>query len=494
MNFESKCNCKATRNRSHHDAGKIFKINGAVAGFLIGLFVAGFCVRLAAAGLDSRSGFNNQQIIETWGWIIAQEKGVAGIEINKTELAAFMEGFSANLQGRPAPYNLPKIYPDVERLTKTRREKIVRATVERNEASAKAFFSELKQNPNVLDLPDGVRYEIIKAGRGAFSRPEQTVKVNYTGCLIDGREFNQMGPLDVVLVTNRSVCRGWVEALQKLNPGGKMKLYVPPPLSEEEAFRWGIEPGSAVIFEIELLEARETSPEDLKDALLPPAPEPPPPPPSGYSERQIIETWGWSVGQQTGAAKFGLAKADLALLAQGLATGVKGRPAPYDLHMIYPEVKQFVAGHREKVRVEARQKRTAETEALFAGLKQNTNVVELSNGLRYEILKPGSGPFPKTGQTVLVNYVGHLIDGHVFDKTMNEPLHVEVGTVIHGWNEGIQKINKGGKIRLYIPASLGYGEEAVSGIPPGSTLIFEVELVDIQETPQASNAIESGGK
>ena len=118
--------------------------------------------------------------------------------------------------------------------------------------------------------------------------------------------------------------------------------------------------------------------------------------------------------------------------------------------------------------------------ALFTKLKENTNVVTLPDGLCYEVLKPGRGPFPKAGQIVLVNYTARLINGRIFDRTMNEPLHVKVGSVIHGWNEGIQKINKGGKIRLYIPPSLGYGSDAVSGIPADSTLIYEIELIDIE--------------
>ena len=312
----------------------------------------------------------------------------------------------------------------------------MRATIQRNEANAKAFFDKLRQNPNVLDLSGGVRYEIIKPGSGPFPRPEQTLNVHYTGRLIDGTEFSQMGPIDQVLVTNRSVCRGWCDALQKLNPGGTMKLYVPPPLSEEEAFAWGIEPGSAVIFEIELREVKDTTPEDLTNALVPPAPEPPPPPPSGCNERQIIETWGWIVGQQTGATKFGLTKTNLSQLAKGLAAGVRGRPAPYDLQRIYPEVKQFVADRQETVRRATRQQRLDEMNTLFARLKKNKQVIELPDGVRYEIIKPGKGSFPKPGQIVLVDYTGRLVNGTVFDQTYNEPLHVEVGSVIPGLEQG----------------------------------------------------------
>jgi FKBP-type peptidyl-prolyl cis-trans isomerase len=88
-----------------------------------------------------------------------------------------------------------------------------------------------------------------------------------------------------------------------------------------------------------------------------------------------------------------------------------------------------------------------------------------------------------------VDYTGRLLDGTIFDKTYNEPLHIEVGSVIPGWNEGIQKINRGGKIKLYVPPSLGYGTEDMSGvvapIPADSTLIYEIELLEIREAPGA---------
>jgi len=438
-----------------------------------------------AAAPVTAAAFTDRQVIEAWGWVMAQDRNVAGIEISAPELATLLRGFAANARGRPAPQDLQKIYPDVERMMKARREKVVRALEQTNEAAAKVFFAGLKTSPKVLDLPGGVRFEILKPGIGPHPKPQQTVNVHYTGRLIDGTEFAQMGPLDLVLVTNRSVCRGWMDALQKIGPGGALKLYVPPPLSEDEAFSRGIEPGSAMVFEIELLGLTDTSPADLENALVPPAPEPPAPPPSGCPEPQVIETWGWTLAQESGLARFGLDETELAALLRGLAAGVNGRPAPYDWQKIRPALGKFVTDRREKVRRATRQKRLDEMNALFASLKQNTNIVELPDGLRYEILKPGNGPYPKPGQIVLVNYTGRLVDGTVFDKTYNEPLHIEVGSVIPGWNEGIQKINKGGRLKLYIPPEIGYGDENRSGvvapIPADSTLIYDIEVLDIQD-------------
>jgi FKBP-type peptidyl-prolyl cis-trans isomerase len=294
-----------------------------------------------------------------------------------------------------------------------------------------------------------------------------------------------MGPVDMILVTNHGVCRGWVEAMQKLRPGGALKLYVPPPLSEADADQFGIPPGSAMIFEMELLGIKDTSSQDLADVLTPLPPPPPPPPPSGFTDAQIIETWGWVLASETHAARFGLSQSDLSALAEGLAAGIKDQPAPYDLERISPRVEQFVNDHLNQAREAFKRKQLADREALFARLKQDTNVISLPGGLRYEILKPGQGPYPKPGQTVKVNYTGRLINGTVFDSTSLGPLDIDLDKVIPGWTEGVQKINPGGKIRLYIPPALGYGDVATSGIPPDSTLIFEIELLEIKDGPSA---------
>jgi len=427
--------------------------------------------------------FTSREIIETWGWIIAQEKQVANIEISPHELSVFLKGFSDNLKGRPAPYPLQKIYWDMQSLAKARREKIVWAVEQKNVDEAKAFFNKLMEEPNLIKLPGNVDCEIIRPGQGSRPRPQQTVTVHCTGRLMDGTEFYQTGPVDMVLVTNHGICRGWLEAVQSIRTGGAIKLYVPPPLSEADATQLGVQPGSTMIFEIELLGVKDTAPQDLADVLTSLPPPPPPPPPSGFTDAQIIETWGWTLAAETHVARFGLSEPELSALLTGLSAGIEGRPAPENLSSIQPAVDQFVNGHLEQARQAFKQKQLADSQALFAGLKTNTQVIELPDGLRYEILKPGQGPGPKSGQTVKVNYTGRLINGTVFDSTALGPLDIDLDKVIRGWTEGVQKINPGGKIKLYIPPQLGYGDVATSGIPPDSTLIFEIELLEIKDPP-----------
>jgi FKBP-type peptidyl-prolyl cis-trans isomerase FkpA len=108
--------------------------------------------------------------------------------------------------------------------------------------------------------------------------------------------------------------------------------------------------------------------------------------------------------------------------------------------------------------------------------------VKTSSGLVYKELKPGTGPSPKAADSVKVNYRGTLIDGTEFDSSYkrNEPITFPLNQVIPCWTEGVQKMKVGGKSQLVCPASIAYGERGSPPvIPPGATLVFEVELLGI---------------
>lgn len=200
-----------------------------------------------------------------------------------------------------------------------------------------------------------------------------------------------------------------------------------------------------------------------------------------FTNDQLVEELGWFYGKKMGLAELGFTKADMAALIKGMSLAVEGKDSPYDLEKIGPQVDAFMQQKQTAYLEKVKQKSLAENEAFFTKLKQNKNVQELPDGLRYEVLKPGTGPYPTANDTVKVNYTGTLLDGTVFDSSVerNEPATFALKDVIPGWTEGIQKINQGGKIRLYVPPQLAYGDEARPGIPPGSTLIFDVDLLQI---------------
>ncbi len=113
--------------------------------------------------------------------------------------------------------------------------------------------------------------------------------------------------------------------------------------------------------------------------------------------------------------------------------------------------------------------------------KKKEGVITLSSGLQYEILKEGNGPRPQASDKVKVHYIGTLTDGTKFDSSIDrgEPATFQVQRVIRGWTEALLLMPVGSKWKLFIPENLAYGERGTPNIPPFSTLIFEVELLEI---------------
>lgn len=115
--------------------------------------------------------------------------------------------------------------------------------------------------------------------------------------------------------------------------------------------------------------------------------------------------------------------------------------------------------------------------------KKRAGVVELPSGLQYEVITPGSGESPKASSKVTTHYSGTLIDGTEFDSSIKrgEPATFPVNGVIKGWTEALQLMKPGAKWKLYIPSDLAYGDAgSPPSIGPGETLIFEVELISVQ--------------
>ena len=131
-----------------------------------------------------------------------------------------------------------------------------------------------------------------------------------------------------------------------------------------------------------------------------------------------------------------------------------------------------------------------ESEAFFADNAKKEGVITLPSGLQYKILKKGDGKIPTFADIVLCNYTGKLIDGTEIDSSSKrkQPTTVAVKGVIPGWMQALQLMPVGSKWQLFIPPQLAFGEKATPIVGPNATLIFEVELLSIQDKPQTASA------
>jgi FKBP-type peptidyl-prolyl cis-trans isomerase FklB len=132
-------------------------------------------------------------------------------------------------------------------------------------------------------------------------------------------------------------------------------------------------------------------------------------------------------------------------------------------------------------------------EEFLAENKKKPGIITTPSGLQYKIIKKGTGKTPSDTDVVTVNYEGKLINGIIFDSSYpsKQPVSFKLNEVIKGWIEGLKLIRENGKIELYIPSDIGYGDHAMGDkIPPGSTLIFQVELIKVGPPPKGNEEAE----
>ena len=181
-------------------------------------------------------------------------------------------------------------------------------------------------------------------------------------------------------------------------------------------------------------------------------------------------------------------KLDPRIVAKAMLDGEKGKPEMSDeiargFIMSFVTARQAVQAAQQAEQDKLLYKDyIAENEAFLAKNKEKSGVSVTPSGLQYEVITLGTGPKPTQDNTVKVHYTGTLIDGTEFDSSIrrNEPAQFPVSGVIAGWTEALQLMPVGSKFKLYIPENLAYGANQASElIKPFSTLVFEVELLEI---------------
>ena len=184
---------------------------------------------------------------------------------------------------------------------------------------------------------------------------------------------------------------------------------------------------------------------------------------------------GLSMGQNfkgSGVDKINVS--DFAAALQAVYAGEKPE-------MTYDEAKQVVQEYFTNLQARAGEENAKAGRDFLANNAKQEGVVVTESGLQYLVVKEGSGKKPGPNDVVTVHYTGRLIDGTVFDSSVErgEPATFAVGLVIAGWVEGLQLMSEGAAYRLFIPSELAYGEHGTGPIQPNSALIFDVQLIKV---------------
>lgn len=355
----------------------------------------------------------------------------------------------------------------------------------------------------------GLQYLEMTAGSGVTPKKGDVITMHYKASLADGTElansYTQDKPVTTVYGLD-NLLPGWKEGIALMKSGGKAKMVLPPALAFGEQGSGSIPPNSQIIIEMELL--------DVKD----------PPAPTAFKESDLTKTDSGlqysdiSTGEGTEAVKnatvsthykiwvktdkgydfvdqsdekspvqFVIGRGDVVF--PGWEEGATGMKVGGKRWLLIPA--DLAMGSQGNAVIPANSTLLMEIELTDVKEPQVATKVDekdyktTDSGIKYYDLKEGTGETPKEGQTVVVHYTGWLQDGTQFDSSIDrgEPFSFVLGKgeVIKGWDEGVSTMKVGGKRQLVIPPALGYGDSgAGSVIPPGATLVFEVELLEVK--------------
>lgn len=353
----------------------------------------------------------------------------------------------------------------------------------------------------------GLEYQVLAEGKpGKSPKPGDKVKVNYKGWrLVDGQEkvFDESarngGPAEFQV---GQVIEGWNQALQKMTPGAKWRLRIPPQLGYgARGAGADIPPNSTLYFDVELL-AFEAQPElvkidpakarttasGLKYEVVKEGEGASP----GPNDRMDIKvTFFGPSGRLLNQQRITAGIADLSLAFLKEAPLMMRRGAHYRFEV--PPALAFGAQARGPElppnsttywEIEMFDFRTVQPLAVptFEPVDE-AKMTKRPSGLLFQELKAGAGASPQLGQEVVVHYAGWLPDGTLFDSSYQrgEPATFRVGQVIQGWNEALGLMKPGAVAKIVCPPALAYGESGQGDkIKPGATLVFHVELLSVK--------------
>ncbi len=191
---------------------------------------------------------------------------------------------------------------------------------------------------------------------------------------------------------------------------------------------------------------------------------------------KLSYAWGLAMGRQL----QGMGVKDLN--ADDFRDAVKAAFEGAEPAMPVEEAQKLISEYLQDLQKKAEAAAREAGEKFLAENRKNENVKETASGLQYVVEKEGTGAQPTAEDEVTVHYTGRLLDGTVFDSSVNrgEPATFPLNRVIPGWTEGVQLMKEGAKYTFFIPSDLAYGPQGIpNAIPPHSTLVFDVELIKV---------------
>jgi len=205
------------------------------------------------------------------------------------------------------------------------------------------------------------------------------------------------------------------------------------------------------------------------------------PPKTLTEDQKAIYAFGVAVGRQVGqqTKQIHLTPEEVDVFKSGFSDALADKKPAVEMDQYGEKFQKLAQSRLEATAAESK----AKGDEVLAKAAQEPGAVKTDSGMIYKTITPGKGAKPKATDTVRVNYVGTLPDGKEFDSSIKrgEPAEFALNRVIPCWTEGVQRMQVGEKAKLVCPAAIAYGDRgAGTDIPPGATLIFEVELLEIK--------------
>jgi FKBP-type peptidyl-prolyl cis-trans isomerase len=203
-------------------------------------------------------------------------------------------------------------------------------------------------------------------------------------------------------------------------------------------------------------------------------------------KKDLKDSLAYAIGMDVGKSLKDIS-VDVPTFMQGLQDIIQERPTL----MTVEQAAEVRKSSFLRINEQQGEKAKKAGQDFLAKNKENKSVVVTASGLQYIAVREGAGPKPKVTDKAVVNYKGTLVDGTEFDNSYarGQPLTINVGNVIPGWSEALLLMSKGSYYKLFIPSDLAYGDRRMGAkIPPNSTLLFDVELLDILADSGATTA------